>query len=114
MKLDKEDFAGLPELTWERKLREGPRLVGLRMTEESLLPAAGSQLLDGAGSICGRVTSSRLSPALRRPVCLAQVDARLAEPGHEVMVRLVDGGTTSAVVTEHLAQVDPEGGRLRG
>jgi len=31
-----------------------------------------------------------------------------------VTVRLVDGTMAPAVVTEHLAQVDPEGERLRG
>ncbi len=114
VKLDKDDSAGLPELTWERGLRDGPRLVGLRMTEESLVPAEGCQLVDGDGSLCGRVTSSRWSPALGRSVCLGQLDARHAAPGHEVSVRLVDGTTATAVVTEHLAQVDPEGLRLRG
>jgi len=114
VKLDKDDFAGLPELKWQQELRDGPRLVGLRTTKRSLVPAEGSQLVDDDGGICGRVTSSRLSPALGRSVCLAQVDAAHAEPGNEVTVRLIDGGTATAVVTEHLAQVDPEGLRLRG
>ncbi len=114
VKVDKDDFAGLPELTWQQELRDGPRLVGLRTTDETLVPAEGSQLIDPDGRICGRVTSSRLSPALGRSVCLAQLDAVYAEPGTEVTVRLVDGGNACAVVTEHLAQVDPEGLRLRG
>jgi len=113
VKLDKDDFAGLPELAWQRELRAGTRLVGLRTTRGSLVLAEGSQLVDDGGRICGRVTSSRLSPTLGRSVCLAQVDAWLAEPGNEVTVRLVDGGTATAVVAAHLAQIDPEGLRLR-
>jgi sarcosine oxidase subunit alpha len=114
VKLDKEDFAGLPELVWQEDLPDGARLVGLRTTSPSLVPAEGSQLLDAAGLICGRITSSRLSPALGRSVCLAQVDLSVAEPGRELTVRLVDGGAATAVVTDQLAQVDPEGVRLRG
>ena len=113
VKLDKDDFVGRPELSWGGQPGDGQRLVGLRMSPDSLVPAEGSQLLDHRGLICGRVTSSRLSPALGRAVCLAQVEAALAEPGRQVTVRLVDGGTARAAVTEQLAQVDPEGVRLR-
>jgi len=114
VRLDKGDAAGLPELRWQHETRDGTRLVGLQTTQESLVPVEGSQLVDHDGLICGRVTSSRLSPALGRSVCLGQVEARFAEPGTRVTVRLLDGGTATAVVTEHLAQVDPEGRRLRG
>ncbi len=113
VKLDKNDFAGLPELTWQQELRDGPQLVGLRTAKESLVPAEGSQLVDDNGQICGRVTSSRLSPVLGRSVCLAQVDARFAHPGTEVTLRLLDGEAATAVVTDQLAQVDPDGVRLR-
>ncbi|MEJ7741210.1 MAG: glycine cleavage T C-terminal barrel domain-containing protein [Nocardioidaceae bacterium] len=109
VKLDKDDFVGLPELSWQAGVRDDPRLVGLRTTEPSIVPAEGTQLVGNDGRICGRVTSSRMSPALGRSVCLAQVEARLAVPGSEVTVRLVDGQLATAVVTEHLAQVDPEG-----
>jgi sarcosine oxidase subunit alpha len=114
VKLDKDDFVGLPELTWQGELRDGPRLVGLRTTDASLVPTEGTQLVGDDGRICGRVTSSRMSPALGRSVCLGQVEPRLAEPGSAVTVRLVDGTMATAVVTDHLAQVDPEGERLRG
>jgi sarcosine oxidase subunit alpha len=118
IKLDKEDFAGLPELTWQHQQRErhygGLRLVGLRTEDETRIPPEGSQLIDGSGRICGRVTSSRMSPTLHRSVLLGQVAAALAQPGQGVDVRLPDGRSVRAVVTEHLAQVDPEGARLRG
>jgi len=113
-KLDKPDFVGLPELAWHQELGDGPRLVGLSMGQSIIVPAEGCQLLTPEGRICGRVTSSRMSPTLGRPIALAQVDAAYAEPGSEVTIRLVDGGNLRAVVTEHLAQFDPEGLRLRG
>jgi len=114
VKLDKDDVAGMPELRWQHDQRDGPRLVGLRTADGSLVPVEGSQLVDRDGRICGRVTSSRLSPSLGRSVCLGQLDAEHAHPGTQVTVRLIDGTTAAAVVTEHLAQVDPEGSRLRG
>jgi len=114
VKLDKDDFVGLPELTWQEERRDGTRLAGLLTTDASLVPTEGTQLIGEDGEICGRVTSSRMSPALGRSVCLAQVEGRLATPGSRVTVRLVDGAMATAVVTEQLAQVDPEGERLRG
>jgi sarcosine oxidase, subunit alpha len=65
----------------------------------------------GLQCIVGRVTSSRFSPTLNRAICLAQVDAALAEPGTEVTIRLPDGRHVPATVTEHLAHVDPENTR---
>ena len=114
VKLDKDDFVGRPELVWQDQHRDHPRLVGLRPVDESVVPAEGSQLVEDGDRICGRVTSSRMSPTLGRSVCLAQVDSHLAEPGTEVAVRLSTGETLAAVVTDQLAQVDPEGHRLRG
>ena len=114
VKLDKPDFAGLPELLWRRNTGDGTRLVALRTVDESVLPAEGSQLIAEAGQLCGRVTSSRFSPTLGRTVSLAQVDVTYASPDSEVTIRLVDGGTVRAIVTDQLAQVDPEGVRVRG
>jgi sarcosine oxidase subunit alpha len=113
VKLDKDDFVGRPELSWQAEADGHPRLVGLRLSDGSIVPAEGSQLIEDGARICGRVTSSRHSPTLKRSVCLAQVAARLAAPGTAVRVRLADGRTVPATVTEHLDQVDPDGGRLR-
>jgi sarcosine oxidase subunit alpha len=112
VRLDKADFAGRPELAWESESAH-PRLVGLWPVDEAIVPAEGCQIIDGHGAIRGRITSSRMSPTLGRAICLAQVDAANTEPGTEVRVRLADGSTAKAVVTEHLAAVDPEGSRLR-
>jgi sarcosine oxidase subunit alpha len=113
IKLDKDDFVGRTELVWQSENGAHPRLVGVRPRDGSVVPDEGSQLIDADGHICGRVTSSRWSPTLRRSLCLGQVAAELAEPGTEVRVRLPDGRAVPAVVTEHAAAVDPEGARLR-
>ncbi len=113
IKLDKPDFAGRPELAWAAA-SDHPRLVGLWPTDEATVPDEGCQVLDETERIRGRVTSSRMSPTLGRAICLAQVDAALAEPGVELRVRLVDGTTATVFVTEHLAAVDAEGSRLHG
>jgi len=91
-----------------------PRLVGLLTTDGSIVPEEGVQLVENGDRICGRVTSSRMSPTLGRLICLAQVAARLATAGTLVSIRLAGGRTVPATVTRDLAQVDPDGERLRG
>ena len=114
IKLDKDDFVGRPELAWQASGDglAGPRLVGLHPEDRAEVPPEASQIVDGP-RIVGRVTSSRMSPTLGRSICLAQVDAPLAEPGTRVTIRLPGGRLIGAVVTEHLAHVDPEGSRMR-
>jgi sarcosine oxidase subunit alpha len=112
IKLDKEDFAGKPELAWQKEAGGGPRLVGLQPEDGSVVPEEASQILH-EGRIAGRITSSRMSPTLGRSICLAQVEASLAAPGTRVTVRLPGGRDVTARVTEHLAHVDPEGNRMR-
>lgn len=115
VKLDKEDFAGKPELTWAAdRPAEGTRLVALQTVDPSLVPAEASQILRDRGTIAGRITSSRLSPELGRSICLAQVEPDLAVAGTTVTIRLPDGRDTMASVRTELAFVDPEGVRLRG
>jgi sarcosine oxidase, subunit alpha len=116
IKLDKDDFIGKPELAWQHDGEDGAsrdsRLVGLQPEDGSLVPPEASQIVDGR-RIAGRVTSSRMSPTLGRSICLAQVEAALAAPGTMVTIRLPGGRLIGARVTEHLAQVDPEGSRMR-
>jgi sarcosine oxidase subunit alpha len=78
IKLDKDDFAGRPELAWQAAAGDYPRLVALRTADGSVVPPEGCQLVGEGTTIVGRITSSRMSPALGRPICLAQVDAGLA------------------------------------
>jgi sarcosine oxidase, subunit alpha len=112
IKLDKDDFVGQPELAWQHADGSGPRLVGLQPVDRSVVPEEASLIVTG-GHIAGRVTSSRMSPTLGRPICLAQVEARLAEPGTEVTVRLPSGRLIAATVMPQLAHVDPDGERMR-
>jgi len=112
IKLDKDDFAGKPELAWQKAQGIGTKLVGLQPVDPSVVPAEASLIVDGA-TIAGRITSSRMSPTLRRSICLAQVEARLAEPGTVVTVRLPGGRLIEARVTPQHAHVDPDGGRMR-
>ena len=86
--------------------------MGLQPADHSVVPEEASLIVEG-GHIAGRVTSSRMSPTLGRPICLAQVEARLAEPGTEVTVRLPSGRLIAATVMPQLAHVDPAGERMR-
>ncbi|HEX5300021.1 MAG TPA: 2Fe-2S iron-sulfur cluster-binding protein [Streptosporangiaceae bacterium] len=129
VKLDKTDFLGQPELAWQQAASngaagagaagngqaagDGPRLVGLQPVDGSVVPAEASLVMEGT-RIAGRITSSRMSPTLGRPVCLAQVLSRLAEPGALVTVRLPSGQEIKARVTPQLAHHDPEGTRSHG
>jgi len=115
VKLDKADFAGKPELVWQSAEPGGMRLVGVQPVDGTIVPPEASQIVArGAGKvldIVGRITSSRLSPTLGRSICLAQLDASLAEAGTVLTVRLPDGRDVAATVTEHLAHLDPSGER---
>jgi len=112
IKLDKDDFAGKPELAWQLEAGVAQRLVGLQPVDGSVVPEEASLIMDGS-EIAGRVTSSRMSPTLHRSICLAQVDAHLAEPGTVVTVRLPSGRQIEARVMPQHAHVDPDGGRMR-
>jgi sarcosine oxidase subunit alpha len=114
VKLDKDDFAGKPELVFERAHAERARLVALQPADPELVPPEASQIVSGAGSIEGRITSSRYSPTLLRSICLGLLSTRLAVPGMVVNVQLPDGRRAPATVMEHHAQFDPAGTRLRG
>jgi sarcosine oxidase subunit alpha len=113
IKLDKPDFVGKTELSWQADRGNFPRLVGLRPLDRSVVPEEASQILSDGGHIVGRITSSRMSPSLGHAVCLGQLDAHLAEPGNRVTVRLRDGRDIRAEVTAEHAQFDPEGKRQR-
>jgi sarcosine oxidase, subunit alpha len=112
IKLDKDDFAGKQELAWQLEGGIAQRLVGLQPIDGSIVPEEASLIIDGS-QIAGRITSSRMSPTLRRSICLAQIDAHLAEPDTVVRVRLPGGRLIEARVMPQLAHVDPEGGRMR-
>ena len=118
VKLDKDDGIGLPELRWAAEAgdangRERLRLVGLQPVDPAVVPAEGTQIVEGS-TIVGRVTSSRLSPTLGRSIGLGFVAERLSPAGTVVTVRLEDGTAAPVTVMAHHAHFDPDGTRLRG
>jgi len=114
VKLDKDDFAGKPELVWESQRQGGSRLVALQPIDPTVVPPEASQIVSGGSNIEGRITSSRFSPTLGRSICLGMVSGHLAAPGTIVTIRLPDGVFVAAKVMEHHAHFDHEGTRLRG
>jgi sarcosine oxidase subunit alpha len=113
VKLDKPDFAGKPELAWQKERGNDAQLVALQPLDGAVVPPEASQIVEGSDRIVGRITSSRRSPTLGRSICLGQLAARLAEPGTIVTVVLPDRRRIQARVMEQHAHFDPEGARLR-
>ncbi len=112
VKLDKEDFAGKPELVWQAEHDSHFRLVALQPLDGSVVPPEASQIVEWK-KIVGRVTSSRMSPTLGHSICLGFVAPHLAEPHTTVTVRLRDGSNIPARVMPQRAHFDPEGSRQR-
>jgi sarcosine oxidase, subunit alpha len=110
VKLEKEDFAGKPELVWQSERDDRFRLVALQPMDGSVVPPEASQIVEWK-KIVGRITSSRMSPTLGRSICLGFVAPHLAEPETTVTVRLRDGSKIPARVMPQHAHVDPEGSR---
>jgi sarcosine oxidase subunit alpha len=114
IKLDKEDFAGKPELVWQSERDDYFRLVALQPHDGSVVPPEGCQIFEDEKTIAGRITSSRFSPVLGRSICLGFVAPHLARAGTNVMVRLPGGERITARNMEHHAHFDPKGVRARG
>ena len=115
LKLDKDDWAGMPEVAWTMESGDHPVIVACQPDNGSVVPEEAAQILrSGTTEIVGRVTSSRMSPTLNRSICLAQVTKEFAAPGTSLEVLLVSGERITATVQEHHAHFDPEGVRLRG
>ena len=114
IKLDKDDFAGMPELAWaaERRL---PMIVAIQPDDPDLVPEEAAQIVRGdTNEILGRITSARMSPTLGRSICLGQVEPELAAGGTKLTVLLASGERVGATVMDHHAHFDPAGERLRG
>jgi len=115
LKLDKDDWAGLPEVAWTLESGDHPIIVACQPTDGTIVPEEAAQILRaGTNEIIGRITSSRMSPTLGRSICLAQVTKEFVDAGTSLEVLLVDGRRITATVMEHHAHFDPEGERLRG
>ena len=115
IKLDKDDFAGKPELAWAMDDPSAPLVVAIQATVPDIVPDEAAQIVrEGTNEIVGRITSSRFSPTLERSICLGQVSPDMARPGTILTVVMVSGERITARVMEHHAHFDPEGERLRG
>ena len=115
VKLGKDDFSGLPELRWQESLAGAhSQLVAIETTDPQLVPPEASQLVVGMADIVGRITSSRMSPTLKRSIALARVSGELSVPGSRLTIVLPNGSRAEAVVRENLSFIDPEGVRLHG
>ena len=115
IKLDKDDFAGKPELAWATAEPIPGLVVAIQPTDPTLVPDEACQIVrPDTNEIIGRITSSRFSPTLDRSICLGQVGPEAAAAGSELTIVLVDGRRVTATVMEHHAHFDPGGERLRG
>ncbi len=115
VKLEKDDFAGKPELAWALEGDGAPVIVAIQPTDPQVVPEEAAQIVrPGTNQTIGRITSSRMSPTLERSICLGQVLPEAAAPDSELTVLLVDGRRVTAKVMAHHAHFDPEGERLRG
>jgi sarcosine oxidase subunit alpha len=88
------------------------QLVGLLPADPQLQIPVGTHALDAAGDIDGHVTSSCMSPHLRRSVALARMRSGSARMGQAVMLDI--GGRRHPAVIGRTAFYDPKGERLHG
>jgi sarcosine oxidase, subunit alpha len=106
-----EDFIGRRSLRRPALQSAGRlQLVGLLSTDPNLRIPAGTHALDAEGEIDGHVTSSCISPHLRRSVALARVRSGRTRLGQNVILD-IDGKRHRAVISQ-TAFFDPKGERL--
>ena len=111
IKDDKDDFVGKAFLKHFKERGIENKLVPYQLETDSPIPDDGGAVLDN-GKIAGRVTSSRLSPTLKRGIGLAWVRNDMSEKGNRFSIRLANGEDVLATVLDHAAY-DPEGTRLK-
>ena len=113
VKLGKPDFVGKPELKWQMERNDYSRLIGLWPSDPAVVPPEASLIVEGT-TIVGRITSSRMSPTLRRSICMALLREDLSKAGTSLTIRLPDGRLVPAQVAERRTHFDPQGTRLHG
>jgi len=112
----KKDFLGKRSLTRSDTQREGRKqLVGLKSVDPHIVLAEGAQIVTtssapGIAPMLGHVTSSYMSPILRRSIALAVVKGGLEKMGQRVFVSM---SATQCVEAEVCSPMfyDPEGVR---
>ena len=111
IKDDKADFVGKAFLQHFKERGIDNKLVPYQLEPNVQIPDDGVAVLE-KGKIAGRVTSSRLSPTLKRGIGLAWVRKDMSEAGNNFTIRLANGSDVVATVLDHAAY-DPEGLRLK-
>ena len=112
VKLDKDDMVGLPELADSFTNDRLPVLVAVQTDDPMVVPEEAAQILNGnSNEILGRITSSRMSPTLKRSICLAQVAPEVSQPDSKITILLATGERVSATVLSGHAHFDPSGSR---
>ena len=111
VRFDKPDFIGRGGLVANRARppEEKQKLVGFVM-HDRFVPEDGQPVV-ADGEPIGRVTSSRLSPTLKKGFGLAWVPEKHAYEGAEIFIR--SGQTDSPAVVTMKPVYDPDGLRLR-
>ena len=111
IKDDKVDFVGKAFLKHFKDRGLDNKLVPYQLDPSSPIPDDGVAVLEN-GEIAGRVTSSRMSPTMKRGIGLAWVRNDMSGSGNNFTIRLADGQDVTATVLDH-AVYDPEGLRLK-
>jgi len=111
IKDDKADFVGKAFLKHFKERGIDNKLVPYQLDPSSPIPDDGVAVLE-KGKIAGRVTSSRMSPTMKRGIGLAWVRNDMSDSGNNFTIRLADGQDVIATVLDHSAY-DPEGLRLK-
>ncbi len=109
VRFDKPDFIGRGGLVANRARPTKEKLVGFVM-QDGFVPEDGQPVVED-GEPIGRVTSSRMSPTLKRGFGLAWVPEKLAHEGAEILIRSGDNDWPAVVTLEPV--YDPDGLRLR-
>ena len=109
VRFDKPDFIGRGGLVANRARESEEKLVGFVM-RDGFVPEDGEPIVE-AGAPIGRVTSSRMSPTLKKGFGLAWVPERLASEGAEILIR--SGGDDWPAIVTMKPVYDPDGLRLR-
>lgn len=111
IKDDKADFVGKAFLKHFKDRGLDNKLVPYQLEPSSPIPDDGVAVLEN-GKIAGRVTSSRMSPTMKRGIGLAWVRNDMSDSGNNFTIRMADGQDVIATVLDHAAY-DPEGLRLK-
>ena len=111
IKDDKADFVGKAFLQHFKERGIDNKLVPYQLEPNAPIPDDGVAVLE-KGKIAGRVTSSRLSPTMKRGIGLAWVRKDMSEAGNNFTIRLANGRDVVATVLDHAAY-DPEGLQLK-